>query len=83
MPDMLDGSLIYLDDRDQELTPMNPIKAASFIDNVIESRYLFVHSSFIAGAIIGKTWYQLLAGKKLTLFKRYFKQISQKGSLFL
>lgn len=73
--DLLEGTLIYLDDKNQEMTSISPMKAVSLFDSVSKSLYLFVHSSFIGGApVLPKTWYQLLAGEKLTLFKQYHKR---------
>ena len=74
--DMLEGSLLYLDDKNTEMTSINPVKAVSLVDTIDRSSYLFVHSSFISGVPPAqKTWYQLLAGEKLTLFKQYHKRM--------
>jgi hypothetical protein len=73
---MLEGSLLYLDEKNTEMTCMNTVKAVSLVDTIDRSSYLFVHSSFISGVPTAqKTWYQLLAGEKLTLFKLYHKRM--------
>ncbi|MGZ8234612.1 hypothetical protein, partial [Methylobacter tundripaludum] len=38
-------------------------------------KYVFINTSAIAGSKDKATWYQVLAGERLTLFKEYHKQI--------
>ncbi|MEO7982676.1 MAG: hypothetical protein ABI688_01215 [Bacteroidota bacterium] len=74
--DLLEGSFIYLSEKKEEMTSVQPVKAVSLLDTTTGKKYLFVHSSYIAGTTPGeKGWYQLLTGEKLTLFKQYFKRM--------
>jgi len=74
--DLLDGAIIYLNNRGDELISNQTFNAISLIDTLNSNNYLFVHSSFIPGTPPrDKSWYQLLTGKKITLFKQYFKRM--------
>ena len=74
--DMLDGTLIYINDKGEEMTSDQSFKAVSLTDTSNGKNYVFVHSSFIAGTSPKeKTWYELLTGTTVTLFKQYYKRM--------
>lgn len=76
--DLLEGVLIYLNDLGEELTSDQVFNAVSLTDTITGNNYLFVHSSYIAGTSPKeKTWYQLLTGQNITLFKQYYKKMME------
>lgn len=72
---LLEGTLVYLDNHNNEMVSEQSFKAVSLTDTVSGKNYLFVHSSYIAGTPKEKTWYELLTGKNITLFKQYHKRM--------
>ncbi|NOT51653.1 MAG: hypothetical protein HOP10_10305 [Chitinophagaceae bacterium] len=76
--DLLEGTLVYLNDYGEELTSDQVFTAVSLTDTITSNNYLFVHSSYIAGTSAKeKTWYQLLTGQRITLFKQYYKRMME------
>lgn len=76
--DLLEGVIVYLSDKGEELTSDKVFDAVSLTDTITSNNYLFVHSSFIAGTSPKeKTWYQLLTGQNITLFKQYYKRMME------
>jgi|SRR5687768_3202011 len=74
--DLLEGIIIYRNDKNEEMTSDQSFKAISLTDTISGKNYVFVHSSFIAGTDPKeKNWYELLIGKNITLFKQYHKRM--------
>jgi hypothetical protein len=74
--DLLEGSLSYLNAANEEMISVQPVKAVSLVDTVSGGSYLFVHSSSVSGSPrLEKTWYQLLTGETVILYKQYFKRM--------
>ena len=74
--DIRDGTLVYLDDRGDELSSDQLFNAISLTDTISGKNYLFVHSSYITGTSPKEmTWYELLTGENISLFKHYYKRV--------
>jgi hypothetical protein len=75
---LLEGIVVYLNELGEELTSEQVFDAVSLTDTITSNNYLFVHSSYIAGASPKETtWYQLLTGQNITLFKQYYKRMRE------
>lgn len=77
--DLVDGSLIYKNDKNEDMISALPVVQVAMIDTTTGKQYIFIASSSIKG-IPGKTWYQVLAGKTMMLVKDFHKKIIEKKS---
>jgi hypothetical protein len=76
--DLLDGSLLYINENNEEMISVLPVYQVSITDTVANKKYIFIHSSTIAGESKNKkTWYEILAGEKFTLLKEYHKEVRE------
>jgi hypothetical protein len=74
--DLFDGSLLYINENNEEMISVLPVYQVSILDTVTNKKYIFIHSSTIAGESKNKkTWYEVLAGEKFTLLKEYHKEV--------
>jgi hypothetical protein len=73
--DLLEGSLVYLNNNNEEMISVVPAIKVSLNDTVNGKYYLFVHSSVISSVPPVNGWYQVLTGGVVTLYKQYFKNI--------
>lgn len=74
--DLFDGSLLYINENNEEMISVLPVYQVSILDTVTNKKYIFIHSSTITGTTnIRKTWYEVLAGEKFTLLKEYHKEV--------
>jgi hypothetical protein len=71
--DLFDGSLIYLNDRSEEMISTLPVVQVSMTDTLTGNQYIFLHSSVVPGAPSNKIWYRVMVGEKFTLLKEYRK----------
>jgi len=72
--DLLEGVLIYLNEKDEEMVSVAPIREVSLTDTIENKTYYFVHASVITDVLpTDKVWYQRLAGFKTVLYKQYYK----------
>lgn len=70
--DLLENSLLYLNDKNEEMISVVPINKVSLRDTVTGANYLFVHLPEDAN-----TWYQVLTIGKLSLYKQHHKYMSE------
>ncbi|HSU28250.1 MAG TPA: hypothetical protein VLJ68_07710 [Chitinophagaceae bacterium] len=76
--DLMDGTLIYLNDKDEEMISVTPIIEVSLMDTITGKPYYFINNSSLVGIENTgdtKTWYQVLTGDAVPLYKQYFKDI--------
>ena len=78
--DLIEGTLIYLNEKDEEMVSIAPILEVSLTDTLTEQSYYFVHNSSLNGITNkgdAKSWYQVLTGDAVPLYKQYFKNIDE------
>lgn len=73
--DLLENTVIYLDENNQEMSSVAPISTVSLRDTLTGKVYLFEYSPYIKGAGTDKVWYQVLSSGKVKLYKQYFKHM--------
>lgn len=73
--DLLDGSLIYLDDKEEEMILVQAALQVSMTDTTTGQKYVFIPSTALQGSGAKTIWYQVLAGEKFILFKEYHKHM--------
>ncbi|MFT3910739.1 MAG: hypothetical protein QM737_15080 [Ferruginibacter sp.] len=71
---LLNGSFLYMNNKNEELVSEQPVLKITMSDTLTKTNYSFLHFSGTAKNP-GKSWYQVLAGKKFILLKKYNKKI--------
>jgi hypothetical protein len=67
--DLLDNTLLYLNDNNEEMVSVSPINKVSLRDTTTGANYLFTYDD------AHKSWYQVLSMGKVSLYKQHFKQM--------
>lgn len=73
--DLLDNSVIYLNDKNEEMICSTPVSKITMRDSASGKTYYFISGSSIPGAESVNTWYEVLTSGKVTLYKQHFKDI--------
>jgi hypothetical protein len=75
--DLLDNTIIYLNNEGQEMVSVAPIHEVSLRDTMTSNgkTYLFKSAAAIPGGTGFKGWYQVVSAGKLTLYKLYNKEM--------
>lgn len=77
--DLLEGSLLYMNEKNEEMLSVTPVRQVTMTDTTTGKKYTFVPAYGITNNP-GKSWYQVLAGKQFTLLKEISKKITESKS---
>jgi hypothetical protein len=71
--DLIDNTVHYKSEDDQELVATTPIRTVVLYDAVLDKTLQFDHSDFISASKVETGWYQLLDTGKVWLYKHHNK----------
>ena len=75
--DLLENSIVYMNEKGEEMVCVTPIIKLTLRDTVSGKTYLFVNATVIPGGGNDKIWYEVLTSGKATLYKQYYKEMTE------